>query len=98
MEIDHSLVEKLAQLAKLEFDDRSKEEIRADIEKILSFMDKLNELDTTGVEPLRFINENVNVLRKDEVMQTITTEQALKNAPVKNDQFIKVPKMIRKKE
>ena len=59
-------------------------------------MAKLNELDTTGVEPLIYMNEAVNVLRADEVKQEMTREEALLNAPLKNEEYIKVAKVIQK--
>ena len=63
---------------------------------MISFIDKLNELDTTGVEPLLHMSDNVNILRDDEVNGMITQEQALKNAPLHDEQFFKVPKVIKK--
>jgi len=63
---------------------------------MIQFIDKLNELDTTGVEPLLHMSDNVNVLRADEVQGSISREDALKNAPVHDEQFFKVPKVIQK--
>jgi len=62
--------------------------------KILNFMEKLNELDTDGVEPLIYINEDVNVFRTDAINYPITKEEALMNAPLKNEDYIKVPKFV----
>ncbi len=94
MEVDLPLVDKLAALAKLQFEPTEKEAIRADLEKILGFMDKLNELDTTGVEPLVYIGDAVNVLREDDVVQTTTRAEALLNAPIQDGTYFKVPKVI----
>lgn len=95
MIVDDALVDKLANLSKLEFDAAGKQEIRADLQKILSFMEKLNELPTDGVESLIYINEEVNVFREDEVNYPITKEEALRNAPLKNEDYIKVPKFVK---
>ena len=63
---------------------------------MIGFIDKLNELDTTGVEPLLHMSEKINVLREDEVKGTISREEALKMRPLHDEQFFKVPKVIRK--
>jgi aspartyl-tRNA(Asn)/glutamyl-tRNA(Gln) amidotransferase subunit C len=96
MEVNLPLVDKLATLAKLKFDDTEKEAIRADLSKILGFMEKLDELDTTGVKPLVYISDAVNVLREDTVLQNTTREQALLNAPNQDGVYFKVPKVINK--
>jgi aspartyl-tRNA(Asn)/glutamyl-tRNA(Gln) amidotransferase subunit C len=56
--------------------------------------EKLNEVDTEGVEPLIYMSDNENVLREDEVVQSISHEDALKNAPKKDSDFFRVPKVI----
>lgn len=96
MQINNELVDKLADLAKLEFDENSKKEIIKDLTRIISFVDKLNELDTKNVEPLIYMSNEVNVLRDDEIKQEITQAEALKNAPKKDSDFFKVPKVIDK--
>jgi aspartyl-tRNA(Asn)/glutamyl-tRNA(Gln) amidotransferase subunit C len=96
MKVNDDLINNLAQLAKLEFNDAERDEIKNDLQKMIAFIDKLNELDTTGVEPLLHMSENVNVLREDEVKGSISREEALKNAPLHDDQFFKVPKVIKK--
>ena len=72
MKIDDATVDHIAVLAKLEFDAGSKEAIKGDMNKILDFMEKLNAVDTDGVEPLIFMTDEVNVLREDEVKMEIT--------------------------
>ena len=96
MEVNDSLIEKLAHLSRLKFDDAEKAAIKNDLQSMISFVEKLNELDTTGVEPLTHMSENFNVLREDEVKVSITREEALKNAPLHDDRFFKVPKVIKK--
>lgn len=90
-------VDKLATLSRLEFDGKAKEAILGDLNRMLDFVDKLNELDTTGVEPLIYMNDEKNVLRNDEVRTEITQKQALGNAPKKDSDYFKVPKVVEKK-
>lgn len=96
MKVNDELIDKLANLARLEFNAEEKEEIKSDLEKMIKFIDKLNELDTTGVEPLLHMSDNVNILREDEPAGMISREDAFKNAPLHDKQFFKVPKVIRK--
>ncbi len=96
MQIDNETVNKLATLARLEFDEPGREAIREDLQRILGFIDKLNELDTTEVEPLIFMHEEKNVLRNDESALTITQQEALKNAPDKDSDYFRVPKVLSK--
>ncbi|HQW84665.1 MAG TPA: Asp-tRNA(Asn)/Glu-tRNA(Gln) amidotransferase subunit GatC [Ferruginibacter sp.] len=96
MEVNDALVEKLANLARLKFEDTERDCIKLDLQKMIRFVEKLNELDTSGVEPLLHIGDNVNILRDDEVKGSITRDEGLKNAVIHDDQFFKVPKVIKK--
>jgi aspartyl-tRNA(Asn)/glutamyl-tRNA(Gln) amidotransferase subunit C len=96
MQVDDALIEKLAKLSLLQFDEAEKEEIKSDLQKMIGFVDKLQELDTTGIEPLLHMSEEVNVLRDDIPGNMLTREEAFKNAPHHDDQYFKVPKVIRK--
>ena len=96
MEVNEALVDKLANLARLKFDESEKESVKNDLQKMIQFVEKLNELDTTGIEPLLHMSGNVNVLRADEVKGSISREDGLKNAAVHDDHFFKVPKVIKK--
>lgn len=96
MEVNDVLVDKLANLARLKFDATEKEAIKNDLQKMIRFVEKLNELDTTGVEPLLHMSDNINILRADEVTGSISREAGLQNAPVHDEQFFKVPKVIKK--
>lgn len=96
MEVNKAMVDKLANLARLKFDDAEKEAIKNDLQKMIQFVEKLNELDTTGVEPLLHMSGNINVLRADEVKGSITREEGLKNASLHDEHFFKVPKVIKK--
>ncbi len=97
MRIDKDLVEKIAHLARLQFNEKEKVKIEADLNRILDFMETLNEVDTSMVAPLIYMNDEVNVLRKDEVIQTITHEEGLANAPKKDTDYFRVPKVIEQK-
>ena len=96
MEVNDALVDKLANLARLQFNDTEKAGIKNDLQRMIQFVEKLNELDTTGVVPLLHMSENVNVLRDDIVKGSISSKEGLKNAPIHDDKFFKVPKVIKK--
>ncbi|MFA3782440.1 Asp-tRNA(Asn)/Glu-tRNA(Gln) amidotransferase subunit GatC [Melioribacteraceae bacterium 4301-Me] len=89
-------VEKIAKLAKLRFSEEELKSLTKDMNKILDYMDKLNELDTTNVEPLLNPISNENVFREDKLVESIPTEEALKNAPDRTDVYFRVPKVISK--
>ena len=96
MEVNDALVDKLATLARLQFDDTEKAGIKKDLQRMIHFVEKLNELDTTGVAPLLHMSDNINVLREDEIKGSITSAEGLKNAPLHDQQFFLVPKVIKK--
>ena len=96
MKVNDALIEKLANLSRIEFDEAEKADIKNDLGKMIGFIDKLNELDTSGVEPLLHMSENVNVFRNDEVQGEISKEDVFKNAPLHDTEFFKVPKVIKK--
>jgi aspartyl-tRNA(Asn)/glutamyl-tRNA(Gln) amidotransferase subunit C len=90
-------VEKIAKLAKLKFTEDEKQKLQGEMNKVLDYIDTLNEipnLDT--VEPLENINDTENVFREDISVNTLTREEALKNAPEKTENFFKVPKVLDK--
>ena len=96
MIIDKETVEKVANLARLELDEAEKEVLIKDMSEILDFMAKLNEIDTTGIEPLVYMTDEVNVYREDVIKQDITTDEGLKNAPKHTDEYFLVAKVIEK--
>ena len=96
MKIDTETVDKIAHLARLEFENEAKEQIKKDMNNMLSFIDKLNEVDTSNIAPLIYMSDEVNVLREDVVKQEITQDEALKNAPKHDSDYFKVPKVIEK--
>ena len=94
MKVNNKLVEHLAHLSRLDFDDDSKEKMKFDFEKMLDFVAKLEEVDTENIEPLSYMSSELNVLREDKVEQLLTQEQALQNAPVNDTDYIRIPKVI----
>jgi aspartyl-tRNA(Asn)/glutamyl-tRNA(Gln) amidotransferase subunit C len=91
-------VDKLAHLARLDFSDKEKTTMMQDMDKILGFVDKISELDLEGVEPLIYMSEERNVLRKDVAKSVVTKDEALKNAPDKDTDFFRVPKVLNREE
>ncbi|HXH18084.1 MAG TPA: Asp-tRNA(Asn)/Glu-tRNA(Gln) amidotransferase subunit GatC [Chitinophagales bacterium] len=96
MQVTPQLIDKLADLARLELDESSREELMRDLKEIIAFFEKLQEVDTTAVEPLIHITEQQNRLRNDEVKMEITRKEALRNAPLHDGIHMKVPKVIKK--
>ncbi|MCH8554788.1 MAG: Asp-tRNA(Asn)/Glu-tRNA(Gln) amidotransferase subunit GatC [Schleiferiaceae bacterium] len=94
MKITKEEIQKLAHLSRLSFNEQELENFTSDMDKILGFVDKIQELDLEGVTPLVYLNENAHVLREDEVIQSITHEEALKNAPQRDTDYFRVPKVI----
>ncbi len=96
MKITDEVINHLADLARLSFSAEEKTELKQDLEKMIGFVEKLKEVDTTGVEPLIHITDAENILRDDEVQQTISRQEALLNAPQTDGNFFIVPKVIKK--
>ena len=96
MNISEKTVQDIAHLARLEFNGKGLEKMMKDLNQIVGFVDKLNELNTDGIEPLIYMNDEVNVMRDDVAEKTITQKDALKNAPKKDSDYFKAPKVIEK--
>lgn len=94
MTIDEKTVDHLAKLAMLEFNADEKNDIIQDLNKMLDFVNKLNEVDTDGVEPLIHMTPGVNQWREDVPKESIPQAEALKNAPNADGYYFKVPKVI----
>jgi aspartyl-tRNA(Asn)/glutamyl-tRNA(Gln) amidotransferase subunit C len=92
--IDIKTVDEIAHLARLEFNNEEKDQILNDMNRMLAFVDKLNELNTEKVEPLIYMTEERSILRDDEIKVTVSQDEALKNAPKKDSDYFKVPKVI----
>jgi len=84
----------VADLARLEFDEKETDSLVGQLQKILEYEQELNELDTTGVEPTAHAFSLNNVLREDVVKESLDREEALSNAPEKDQGCFKVPKVL----
>jgi aspartyl-tRNA(Asn)/glutamyl-tRNA(Gln) amidotransferase subunit C len=96
MDINNETIDRLAELAKLEFSDSEKESLKKDMSSIISYFEKLNEVNTDNVEPLIFMTDEVNRLREDVVIQNTSKQEALLNAPAKDSDYFRVPKVLDK--
>ncbi|MGV3629620.1 MAG: Asp-tRNA(Asn)/Glu-tRNA(Gln) amidotransferase subunit GatC [Bacteroidota bacterium] len=97
MKIKEETVQQIAHLARLKFEGDEVRSIQQDLSNMIDFMDKLAEVDTSNVEPLVFMSEEINVLRDDVAEETITVAEALKNAPKKDSDYFRIPKVLDKK-
>jgi len=96
MEVNDLLIDNLAKLSHLSFNEQERKEIKADLQEMISFIEKLKEVNTEGVAPLLHMSSNVNILRDDIVSGSVSREEGLKNAPETDGTFFKVPKVIKK--
>ncbi len=96
MKISLETVEHIAHLARLEFEGEKKIAIQQDMENIIAFMDKLSEIQTDNVEPLIFMTDEYNKLREDVAVVTLTQDEGLKNAPKKDSDYFRIPKVLDK--
>ena len=94
MKIDKENLQKIAHLARLDFEEEGAREMIASMTEILDWVEKLNELDTDGVEPLTNMAAEQNVLREDVAKQTLSHESGLLNAPKKDSDYFRVPKVL----
>lgn len=94
MKLDKATLEKIAHLARLNFDAKEEAAILSSMSEILTWVEKLNEVDTTNVAPLTHMASEVNVIREDQVKEHLSHEDALKNAPKKDSDYIRVPKVL----
>jgi len=92
--IDQAQVRKVAKLSRLELTDSEVEEFTGQLSAILDYVEKMNELDTANVEPLAHCLPVSNVFREDNVKESLGTEQTLANAPQRDGEFFKVPKIL----
>ncbi len=95
MEINRETLLKLAHLARLHFSTESEKEMLQGLNDMINWVEKLHEVDTDGVEPLTNMSQEINSWREDEIGADLTREQALKNAPKKDSEFFKVPKVLK---
>lgn len=95
MSVDPKTLDKIAHLSRLELEESKKEKILEDMNKLVAFVDKLKEIDTTGVEPLVNMSSELNAVREDQVSGEVHPDEALKNGPVTDGTWFKVPKVIK---
>lgn len=97
MAIDKNTVDKIAHLARLEFDNEAKGEMVNDMNRMLRFVEKLSEINTDNVAPLIYMTTEQNVSREDVIKDTVSHKDALLNAPKKDSDYFKAPKVVEKK-
>ncbi|MCL6525160.1 MAG: Asp-tRNA(Asn)/Glu-tRNA(Gln) amidotransferase subunit GatC [Thermoflavifilum sp.] len=91
MEISDDLIRRLCDLARLEYDEQEAEALKKDLQRMIAFIEQLNQVDTTGVEPLIFLADHPHPLREDIAQQTITREEAISLAPHHDEAYFRVP-------
>ena len=94
MKITRDLLDKMAHLARLEVKEEDAEKMMADMSAMITWVEKLNQVDTHDVEPLTTMSHEGNALREDKVKNHLPHEEVLKNAPVKNEDYFRVPKVL----
>jgi aspartyl-tRNA(Asn)/glutamyl-tRNA(Gln) amidotransferase subunit C len=94
MKIDTKVVDELAHLARLSYENEAKEEIVTELNKIIAFVEKLEEINTDGIEPLIYMVDETNITREDVMKQDVSQDEGLKNAPKKDSDYFRVPKVI----
>lgn len=94
MNINREVLDKIAHLARLEFDEKDADKMMTDMTAIVNWVEKLNEVNTDGVEPLTTMSHEVNSLREDEVKPHLDHDAALQSAPKKDSDYFRVPKVL----
>ena len=94
MQLSIETLQKIAHLARLEFEEEGAEKMMADLSRILDWVEQLNEVDTEGVAPLTHMSAEQNVLREDVAEEPLALERALFNAPKKDSHYFRVPKVL----
>ncbi len=96
IKVNNELIAKLSKLAKLKFDVTSTKKMKSDLNIIIGFIDAISKTDTTGIKPLTYLSEEINVLRADEIEHEVSQKDALKNSPYKDSDYFKVPTVLNK--
>lgn len=94
--VDNKLIEHLSHLARLHINEKEIESLKGDMQQMIDFVNVLQEVDTSGIEPLLNMASQKNVLRDDVVVENTSKQDILLNAPHKDNNFFKVPKVIKK--
>lgn len=94
MNINRELLDKIAHLSRLEFDEKDAEKMMQDMTDIVNWVEKLKEVNTDGIEPLTTMSHEVNAFRQDEIKEHLSHERALLHAPKKDADYFRVPKVL----
>ena len=94
MSTDLATLRQLAHLSRLELDETKEQEMLGALNEILDWVDQLRQLDTANVEPLVHLSHEINVLRPDEACNSISHADGLRNAPRKDSDYFRVPKVL----
>lgn len=94
MKVSTETIDKIAHLSRLELSEQEKEAMTNDLTNIVTWMEQLNEIDTTGIEPLTHMTDEINAFRDDDAKNTLSRAEALLNAPQKDEAYFNVPKVI----
>jgi aspartyl-tRNA(Asn)/glutamyl-tRNA(Gln) amidotransferase subunit C len=94
MQIDKNTIRKLAHLSRLEFDEEQEQKMVESLNNIIAWVDKLNEVDTTGIEPLTHLTQEINSFREDVALPPLEHEKGLLNAPKRDKDYFRVPKVV----
>jgi aspartyl-tRNA(Asn)/glutamyl-tRNA(Gln) amidotransferase subunit C len=94
MKIDKETLNKVAHLARLELAEKDTDKMLSDMNMMLAFVEKLNEVNTDGIEPLTTMSHEINALREDIATPDLSHVEVLKNAPKKDVDFFRVPKVL----
>lgn len=95
MKITKEIVQKTAHLARLTFDDQAEHKMVNDLQKMVDWVDKLKEVDTSGIEPLTGMSAEINAFREDVVGEHLPRNKVFKNAPKHDSEYFRVPKVIK---
>ncbi|MCF7872635.1 MAG: Asp-tRNA(Asn)/Glu-tRNA(Gln) amidotransferase subunit GatC [Candidatus Omnitrophica bacterium] len=93
--IDKERVEYIAKLAKIDINDQESEFLSSQLSKIIDYIDKLKEVDTKGIKPMRGLSTGQSLMREDKAKNNLAKENILKNAPACLDNFFKIPNVIK---
>jgi aspartyl-tRNA(Asn)/glutamyl-tRNA(Gln) amidotransferase subunit C len=97
MKIDEATLDRIAELARLDVSNAStRTQLLGDMQRVFDFVEKLNEIDTKGVEPLIHLSEEMDVLREDVAQPGLSKKDVLMNSPVKDSDYFKVPRVVDK--
>jgi aspartyl-tRNA(Asn)/glutamyl-tRNA(Gln) amidotransferase subunit C len=94
MNIDRALLDKIAHLSRLEFDEKDANKIMTEMSAIVTWIEQLNEVNTDGIQPLTTMSHEINALREDEVKPHLPHDKALLNGPKKDADYFRVPKVL----